>query len=156
MVQSRILSQKPIKRFCGRHNCRVCRNRHIQDDLTNHFVENTLHRDRGGYFFQITLTVPHSTNESFSEIYPKFIKSISNFKKGPKSKGWRKVQELTECQYHTDNIECHQTDNGYHIHNHITLCGFKNPPIQTIYKELYNSWKYYTRKNGFRPISKKG
>ena len=145
---------KPRQIFCGKYNCRVCRHTHISENLTNHFIENQIHKDKGGHFFQITLTVPHSPDEKFSDLYPRFTKSLRDMKK---SRGWRKIQELTDYRYHYDNIETHQTPNGYHIHDHITFCGMDNTtPPQTIQKELFNTWNYHTRKNGFKPVSRGG
>ncbi len=73
------------------------------------------------------------------------------------SRGWRKIQELTDYRYHYDNIETHQTKNGYHIHDHITFCGMNDTtPIKTIQNELFKTWNYITRKNGFKPVSRGG
>jgi len=88
----------------------------------------------------------------FSDIYPRFTKSLKEMKT---SRGWRKIQELTDYRYHYDNIECHQTPNGYHIHDHITFCGMdETTPPQTIQNELFKTWNYHTRKNGFRPVNR--
>ena len=145
---------RPKQIFCGKYNCRVCRNNHIEDTLTKHFIENKKHKDKGGHFFQITLTVPHSSDETFSDIYPRFIKSLKEMKT---SRGWRKIQELTDYRYHYDNIETHQTPNGYHIHDHITFCGMNDTtPPQTLQNELFKTWNYHTRKNGFIPVSRGG
>ena len=145
---------RPKQIFCGKYNCRVCRHNHIEETLTKHFIENKKHKDKGGHFFQITLTVPHSSDETFSDIYPRFIKSLKEMKT---SRGWRKIQQLTDYRYHYDNIECHQTPNGYHIHDHITFCGMNDTtPPQTIQKELFKTWNYHTRKNGFKPVSRGG
>ena len=34
---------------------------------------------------------------------------------------------MSGYQYHYDNLECHQTPNGYQIHDHITFCVIDNP-----------------------------
>ena len=144
----------PRQIYCGKYNCRVCRDKSIQETLTNHFIQNTIHKDRGGHFLQMTLTVPHSKQEKFSDLYRRFIKSLQDMKR---SRGWRKIQEMTGYQYHYDNIETHQTPNGYHIHDHITFCIMDNTtPPKTIQKELFNTWNYHTRKNGFKSVSRKG
>ena len=117
---------RPKQIFCGKYNCRVCRHNHIQDTLTKHFIENKKHKDKGGHFFQITLTVPHSSDETFSDLYPRFTKSLREMKT---SRGWRKIQQLTDYRYHYDNIETHQTKNGYHIHDHITRHGVSNHTV---------------------------
>ena len=64
-----------------------------------------------------TLTVPHTVKDKLSSLYERFQKSLSNMKH---SRSWRKIKDLTNCQFHYNNIELTERDSGYHLHNHIT------------------------------------
>ena len=71
--------------------------------------------------------------------------------------GWKKLRKITSCEFHYDTLELTHTDNGKHLHNHITY-GVLNPDVsnKTIKDILFDTWSYYTSKMGFKKLSKKG
>jgi len=146
---------KPYITFCGRWECRVCRSKLIEKQRKHHFSNNIEFINfRKGKILLLTLTVPHRIQDSFSFIYKRFKRSLSEMKGGW---GWKKLKKITSCEFHYDTLEIPITDNGYHPHNHITY-GVLNPDVsnKTIKDILFDTWSYYTSKMGFRKLSKKG
>lgn len=149
------LKYKPYITFCGRWECRVCRSKLIEKQRKHHFSNNIEFINlRRGKILLLTLTVPHRIQDSFSFIYERFKRSLSEMKGGW---GWKKLKKITSCEFHYDNLEITHTDNGKHLHNHITY-GVLNPDVsnKTIKDILFDTWSYYTSKMGFRKLSKKG
>ena len=145
----------PYFTFCGRWECRVCRSKLIEKQRKHHFRNNIEFINfRKGKILLLTLTVPHRIQDSFSFIYKRFKRSLSEMKGGW---GWKKLKKMTSCEFHYDNLEITHTDNGKHLHNHITY-GVLNPDVsnKTIKDILFDTWSYYTSKMGFRKLSKKG
>jgi len=145
----------PYFTFCGRWECRVCRSKLIEKQRKHHFSNNIEFINlRKGKILLLTLTVPHSIQDSFSFIYKRFKRSLSEMKGGW---GWKKLKKITSCEFHYDTLEITHTDNGKHLHNHITY-GVLNPDVsnKTIKDILFDTWSYYTSKMGFRKLSKKG
>jgi hypothetical protein len=149
------LRYKPYITFCGRWECRVCRSKLIEKQRKHHFSNNIDFISlREGKILLLTLTVPHCIQESLSFIYSRFKSSLSLMKGGW---GWKKLKKMTSCEFHYDTLEITHTDNGKHLHNHITY-GVLNPDVsnKTIKDILFDTWSYYTSKMGFRKLSKKG
>ena len=145
----------PYFTFCGRWECRVCRSKLIEKQRKHHFRNNIEFINlRKGKILLLTLTVPHRIQDSFSFIYKRFKRSLSEMKGGW---GWKKLKKITSCEFHYDTLELTHTDNGNHLHNHITY-GVLNPDVsnKTIKDILFDTWSYYTSKIGFRKLSKKG
>ena len=145
----------PYFTFCGRWECRVCRSKLIEKQRKHHFSNNIEFINlRKGKILLLTLTVPHCIQDSFSFIYKRFKRSLSEMKGGW---GWKKLKKITSCEFHYDTLELTHTDNGNHLHNHITY-GVLNPDVsnKTIKDILFDTWSYYTSKMGFRKLSKKG
>ncbi len=146
---------KPYITFCGRWECRVCRSKLIEKQRKHHFRNNIEFINlRKGKILLLTLTIPHTIKDSFSSIYERFKGSLSQMKGGW---GWKKLKKITSCEFHYDTLELTHTDNGKHLHNHITY-GVLNPDVsnKTIKDILFDTWSYYTSKMGFRKLSKKG
>ena len=149
------LRYQPYITFCGRWECRVCRSKLIEKQRKHHFRNNIEFINlRKGKILLLTLTVPHRIQDSFSFIYKRFKRSLSEMKGGW---GWKKLKKITSCEFHYDTLELTHTDNGKHLHNHITY-GVLNPDVsnKTIKDILFDTWSYYTSKMGFRKLSKKG
>ena len=149
------LRYQPYITFCGRWECRVCRSKLIEKQRKHHFSNNIEFINlRKGKILLLTLTVPHRIQDSFSSIYERFKRSLSEMKGGW---GWKKLKKITSCEFHYDNLEITHTDNGKHLHNHITY-GVLNHDVsnKTIKDILFDTWSYYTSKMGFRKLSKKG
>ena len=149
------LRYQPYITFCGRWECRVCRSKLIEKQRKHHFSNNIdFIRLRKGKIILLTLTVPHCIQDSLSFIYSRFKSSLSLMKGGW---GWKKLKKMTSCEFHYDTLEITHTDNGKHLHNHITY-GVLNPDVsnKTIKDILFDTWSYYTSKMGFRKLSKKG
>jgi hypothetical protein len=146
---------KPYITFCGRWECRVCRSKLLEKQRKHHFRNNIEFINlRKGKILLLTLTVPHCIQDSFSFIYKRFKRSLSEMKGGW---GWKKLKKMTSCEFHYDTLEITHTDNGKHLHNHITY-GVLNPDVsnKTIKDILFDTWSYYTSKMGFRKLSEKG
>ena len=139
---------------CGNHSCRTCRRERIENQQMRHFLHNREFRDYGGSILLITLTIPHTKDDFLSFIHDRFTSSLTDMKRGWI---WKKLKRDTDYVFHYDNIEITNNGRGHHIHNHITY-GYLNEDvsIKEIEKELFNTWSFYTRKNGFRKLSKKG
>ena len=65
------------------------------------------------------------------------------------SRSWRKIKDLTDCQFHYNNIELTERDSGYHLHNHITFGVMNDVSLSTIEDVLYESWSFETMKMRF-------
>lgn len=149
------LRYKPYITFCGRWECRVCRSKLIEKQRKHHFRNNIEFINfRKGKILLLTLTVLHCIQDSLSSIYKRFKRSLSEMKGGW---GWKKLKKITSCEFHYDNLEITHTDNGKHLHNHITY-GVLNNDVsnKTIKDILFKTWSYYTSKMGFRKLSKRG
>ena len=109
---------KPYPTFCKRYQCRVCRRKLIDTQRKKHYSNNIEFINRDGTVIMLTLTVPHTVKDKLSSLHDRFQKSLSNMKH---SRSWRKIKDLTNCQFHYNNIELTERKNGYHLHNHIVL-----------------------------------
>mgnify|MGYP001300816296 FL=1 len=149
------LKYNPYITFCGSWECRVCRSKLLEKQRKHHFSNNIEFINlRKGKILLLTLTVPHRIQDSFSFIYEGFKESLKQMKGGW---GWKKLRKITSCEFHYDTLELTHTDNGKHLHNHITY-GVLNPDVsnKTIKDILFDTWSYYTSKMGFKKLSKKG
>ena len=149
------LKYNPYITFCGSWECRVCRSKLLEKQRKHHFSNNIEFINlRKGKILLLTLTIPHRIQDSFSSIYERFKRSLSEMKGGW---GWKKLRKITSCEFHYDTLELTHTDNGKHLHNHITY-GVLNPDVsnKTIKDILFDTWSYYTSKMGFKKLSKKG
>jgi len=149
------LKYNPYITFCGSWECRVCRSKLLERQRKHHFSNNIEFINlRKGKILLLTLTVPHRIQDSFSFIYEGFKESLKQMKGGW---GWKKLRKITSCEFHYDTLELTHTDNGKHLHNHITY-GVLNPDVsnKTIKDILFDTWSYYTSKMGFKKLSKKG
>ena len=99
-----------------------------------------------------TLTVPHTIKDKLSSLYERFQMSISKMKH---SRSWRKIKDLTNCQFHYNNIELTERKNGYHLHNHITFGVMNDVSLSTIEDILFDSWSKETLKMGLGKVSRK-
>ena len=99
-----------------------------------------------------TLTVPHTVKDKLSSLYERFQMSISKMKH---SRSWRKIKEITNCQFHYNNIELTERKNGYHLHNHITFGIMNDVSLSTIEDILFDSWSKETMKMGLGKVSRK-
>ena len=145
---------RPIQKFCEKYQCRTCRETKNNKIRESHFIENKILQDRGGSVLLMTLTVPHRKSDSFGYLYPRFKKSLKDMKRG---KTWRRIKKETGYEYHYDTIEFHETDQGYHIQNHMTFgCNKTDLDLKKIKKDLFKSWRHYTEKNDFPKVSLKG
>jgi len=149
------LKYNPYITFCGSWECRVCRSKLLEKQRKHHFSNNIEFINfRKGKILLLTLTIPHRIQDSFSFIYEGFKESLKQMKGGW---GWKKLRKITSCEFHYDTLELTHTDNGKHLHNHITY-GVLNPDVsnKTIKDILFDTWSYYTSKMGFKKLSKKG
>jgi len=145
---------RPIQKFCEKYQCRSCRETKNNKIRESHFIENKILQDRGGSVLLMTLTIPHRTSDSFGYLYPRFKKSLKDMKRG---KTWRRIKKETGYEYHYDTIEFHETDQGYHIQNHMTFgCNKTDLDLKKIKRDLVNTWSLYTSKNGLEGVSDKG
>ena len=145
---------RPRRYFCGLDICRPCRQKRTERIQTDHYIQNKDLTDRGGDILLFTLTVPHSIRDSLSSIYTRFKKSLTDMKRGWT---WKKLKRDTGYEHHYDNIEVTHTDNGYHVHDHITWGCLNNKlSLESVKDELFKTWTHYTRRNGFKRISKSG
>ena len=145
---------RPRRYFCGLDICRPCRQKRTERIQTDHFIQNKDLTDKGGDILLFTLTVPHSIRDSLSSIYTRFKKSLTDMKRGCT---WKKLKRDTGYVHHYDNIEVTHTDNGYHVHDHITWGCLNNKlSLESVKDELFKTWTHYTRRNGFKRISKSG
>ena len=139
---------------CNDLECRVCRKKRRNIIRTKHYIQNQSLIDKGGETILCTLTIRHTVKDTLNDLYKRFRTSLTQMKKGWI---WRKLKRETGMEYHYDTIEITKNDNGFHIHDHITLGSFGNTlSLQEIKDYLFRTWKHYTSKNGFRRISKKG
>ena len=145
-------SIRPVKYFCGSDSCRPCRTKKIERRLKRNKIHNDEFRDNDGRLLMFTLTVPHTTSDSLPFLHYRFKKSLSEMKTGHH---WRKLKRITDHIYNYDNIELTQTNNGYHLHNHI-IWGCMNWDVSTkeIKNDLFNTWSHYTRKNDLKRLSR--
>ena len=140
--------------ICNDLECRVCRKKRRNIIRTKHYIQNHSLIAKGGKTLLLTLTIPHSAKDTLNDLYKRFRTSLTQMKKGWI---WRKLKRETGMEYHYDTIEITKNDNGFHIHDHITLGSFGNTlSLQEIKDYLFRTWRHYTSKNGFRRISKKG
>ena len=149
------LKYNPYRTMCGSWECRVGRSKLLERQRKHHFRNNIEFINlRKGKILLLTLTVPHRIQDSFSFIYEGFKESLKQMKGGW---GWKKLRKITSCEFHYDTLELTQTDNGKHLHNHITY-GVLNDEVsnKTIKDILFDTWSYYTSKMGFKKLSKKG
>ena len=139
---------------CNNHSCRTCRRKKLERQQRSHFFHNREFRDNGGSLLLFTLTIPHSKNDCLSSLSYRFGKSLGDMKRGWT---WKKLKRMTDYVFHYDNIEITNNGKGHHIHNHLSY-GYLNDDvsIKEIEKELFHTWSFYTRKNGFRKLSKRG
>ena len=145
---------KSYQSICNDLVCRVCRKKRRDIIRTRHYIQNQSLIAKGGETLLLTLTIPHSAKDTLNDLYKRFRKSISQMKE---SRIWRKLRKEIGMEYHYDTIEITKNDNGFHIHNHITLGCFGNKlSLQQIKDFIFITWKNCTSKNGFRRISKKG
>jgi len=144
---------KPVKIPCNNHSCRTCRRERIKKLQLKHYLLNKEFREIGGNLLIFTLTIHHTEKHTLPFLHDRFTKSLSQMKRG---RCWKKIKEITDYIYHYDNIEITNTNNsGHHIHNHLTY-GYLNDDVsqESIKDELYNTWNYYTQKNGLRTSKK--
>jgi hypothetical protein len=143
---------KPYPTFCKRYQCRVCRRKLIDTQRKKHYSNNIEFINRDGTVIMLTLTVPHTVKDKLSSLYERFQKSLSNMKH---SRSWRKIKDLTNCQFHYNNIELTERKNGYHLHNHITYGIMNDVSLSTIEDILFDSWSKETMKMGLGKVSRK-
>ena len=140
--------------ICNDLECRVCRKKRRNIIRTKHYIQNHSLIAKGGKTLLLTLTIPHSAKDTLNDLYKRFRKSLTQMKEGWI---WRKLKRETGMEYHYDTIEITKNDNGFHLHDHITLGCFGNTlSLQQIKEFIFITWKNCTSKNGFRRISKKG
>ena len=145
---------RPRRYFCGLDICRPCRQKRTERIQTDHFIQNKDLTDKGGDILLFTLTVPHSIRDSLSSIYTRFKKSLTDMKRGWT---WKKLKRDTGYEHHYDTFELTKTDKGYHFHDHITWGCLNNKlSLESVKDELFKTWTHYTRRNGFKRISKSG
>ena len=138
---------------CNNHSCRTCRRKKLERQQRSHFFHNREFRDNGGSLLLFTLTIPHSKNDCLSSLSDRFGKSLGDMKRGWT---WKKLKRMTDYVFHYDNIEITNNGKGHHIHNHLTYGYLNDVSIKEIEKELFHTWSFYTRKNGFGKLSKRG
>ena len=144
---------RPVRTPCNNHSCRNCRRQRIEKLQLKHYLLNREFREIGGHILLFTLTIHHTEKHTLPFLHDRFTSSLTDMKRG---RGWKKLKEMTDYIYHYDNIEITNTNNsGHHIHNHLTY-GYLNDDVsqESIKDELYNTWNYYTRKNGLRTSKK--
>ena len=101
---------KPYPTFCGKYECRVCRRKLINTQRKKHYSNNIQLINTNGSILMFTLTVPHTVKDKLSSLYERFQKSISKMKH---SRSWRKIKDLTDCQFHYNNIELTERKNVF-------------------------------------------
>jgi hypothetical protein len=143
---------KPYPTFCKRYGCRVCRRELIDTQRKKHYSNNIQFINRGGQVLLLTLTIPHTVKDKLCTLYESFQKSVGNMKV---SRGWRKIKEITNYQFHYNNIELTEEDNGYHLHSHITYGIMNDVSLLTIEDILFDTWSKETLKMGFGKVSRK-
>ena len=143
---------KPYPTFCRRYDCRVCRRKKINTQRKKHYSNNIQFINTNGSILMFTLTVPHTIKDKLSSLYERFQMSISKMKH---SRSWRKIKDLTDCQFHYNNIELTERKNGYHLHNHITFGVMNDVSLSTIEDILFDSWSKETLKMGLGKVSRK-
>ena len=143
---------KPYPTFCRRYDCRVCRRKKINTQRKKHYSNNIQFINTNGSILMFTLTVPHTIKDKLSSLYERFQMSISKMKH---SRSWRKIKDLTDCQFHYNNIELTERKNGYHLHNHITFGVMIDVSLSTIEDILFDSWSKETLKMGLGKVSRK-
>ncbi len=143
---------KPYPTFCRRYDCRVCRRKKINKQRKKHYSNNIQLINTNGSILMFTLTVPHTVKDKLSSLYERFQMSISKMKH---SRSWRKIKDLTNCQFHYNNIELTERKNGYHLHNHITYGIMNDVSLSTIEDILFDSWSKETLKMGLGKVSRK-
>ena len=143
---------KPYQTFCNRYECRFCRRKLLDKQRKKHYSNNIQFINRNGQVLLFTLTVPHSIKDKLSTLYESFQRSISNMKH---SRGWRKIKDLTNGQFHYNRHELTNGKNGYHLHNHIIYGIMNDVSLSTIEDILFDTWSKETLKMGFGKVSRK-
>ena len=143
---------QPYQTFCNRYECRFCRRRLIERQRLKHYSNNIQFINRGGQVLLFTLTIPHTIKDKLSSLHERFQKSLSKMKH---SRGWRKIKEITNGQFHYNNIELTERKNGYHLHNHITYGTMNDVSLLTIEDILFDTWSKETLKMGLGKVSRK-
>ena len=146
---------KPVRShptFCMRYQCRVCRRKLIDTQRKKHYSNNIEFINRNGQVLLFTLTIHHTIKDKLSSLYDDFQKSIGNLKR---SRGWKKIKGITNYQFHYNSIELTERNNGYHLHNHMTVGVMNDVSLSTVEDILFDSWSKETSKIGLGKISRK-
>ena len=143
---------KPYITFCGKYECRVCRRKLINTQRKKHYSNNIEFINRNGQVLLFTLTIHHTVKDKLSSLYDGFQKSIGNLKR---SRGWKKIKGITNYQFHYNSIELTERNNGYHLHNHMTVGVMNDVSLSTVEDILFDSWSKETSKIGLGKVSRK-
>jgi len=137
--------------FCKKWECRFCRRKLIKRMISNHIKYQKNFLSNGGKIILITLTIPNFIYNQDIDFHAKFKKSISILKE---SRGWEKLKNLTNGQFHYDNIELTFTNNEYQLFDHI-IYGVMNDNIEIsiLNNILYDYWSKSIKRNGLKFVS---
>ena len=138
----------PQRHFCMRWECRMCRRVLVEKLNNKHKVHNKTFYNQGGKLLLITLKIPHGFNDISNEFYKYFKRSITHFKE---SRGWEKIKNIAEGNFHYDNITVLYINEQYHIYNDVVY-GLFNKIISknTIENILTDYWKKSLSVMGFQ------
>jgi len=120
---------------------------------TKHRLHNDTLISRGGKIILINLTIPQIINEIDKKFYKSFKNSIVQLKE---SRGWEKIKNITNGQYHFDNLEIKFIDKGYHINNYINYGILNNNvSLKLIENILIEYWRKSIRLMGYTTTAQK-
>ena len=147
-------SYKPYQIKCDRWSCRVCRRELINKQRKKHYINNIQFINRKGQVLLFTLTIHHTVKDKLSSLLNGFQRSIRKMKR--ESYGWKKIKKITNLEFHYNNIEFKEEDNGYHLHSHLTVGVLNDVSLLMIEDILFDTWSKETFKVGLDKISRKG
>ena len=143
----------PIRFFCMRWDCRMCRRILLFKLKKKHEVHNNTFAKKGGKIILIKLMIPHSNQYIKNNSYTNLKRSIVNLKE---SRGWNKIKELTHAHFHFDNLEIRFIDNEFHMCSFINYGIYNNKiTLYTIEELLSHYWRKSTELMGFSKTSVK-
>tara|TARA_Y100001970_G_scaffold71303_1_gene90626 strand:+ start:1543 stop:2367 length:825 start_codon:yes stop_codon:yes gene_type:complete len=102
----------PVKYLCMKWQCRVCRNKLIEDMQTKHFLKNSEFLKNSGRLLHIKLKTNKFKNTDEMLFFANFKKTIAQLKD---TRGWEKIKLITNGVYHYDTSEVRFTDKEYQI-----------------------------------------
>ena len=105
-----------------------------------HILHNNMFINKGGKLILIYLKIPDFIFNHDVDNYKKFKRALALLKE---SRGWKKLKDFTNAQFHYDNIELLFKNNKYQIIDNIVYGTMKEDVLLDYIEEIVS--EYWTR-----------